>query len=663
LLTNINTNFLKLDGTNTMTGPIITNSIIGGNLITLNTTSTNSTSTISFKNNLPIFGYLGLGCSANTNYASNLFLETTYDIMINSGGYSTTPKMLIKSNGNIGIGTTDTGENILQIGNGGRLKIGNGNGINSFTMIGTQDNDAYEYTWQSINTKIMLNSISSSFQPGSIIYNAPPSGRHIFYTGGAWSLIIDSDGTVKSGNDITIFDRSGNLYNNGVSIDTKYATKDTDIINTSNYTFNISNILTTIDATNLLNTSNYASNISNILLSAIGTGTNINSSNYASNISNVIITNTSNYASNISNVLLINYNLLNTNTSNYASNISNVIITNTSNYASNISNVIITNTSNYASNISNVIITNTSNYASNISNVIITNTSNYASNISNVIITNTSNYASNISNILLSAIGTGTNINSSNYASNISNILLSAIGTGTNINSSNYASNISNVIITNINTNYLQKTGGSITGDLTIDSPNKIILSSINIAIPEINSGGTGARIILLPAATSALYPYSIGASNNTMWFSVPIGAQFNWYVGNSLMMNLATNGQLTVTNDIIGFGSFSDKRLKMNITNLSINCIHLLNKIKSVEFNWISHKSVPEKKHYTLDHGFIAQDIEELLPNLVNSEGEYKSLKYEKFAPYLVKAIQELHTLINDQQNQINLIKSHLNL
>jgi hypothetical protein len=53
-------------------------------------------------------------------------------------------------------------------------------------------------------------------------------------------------------------------------------------------------------------------------------------------------------------------------------------------------------------------------------------------------------------------------------------------------------------------------------------------------------------------------------------------------------MMNLTTNGQLTVTNDIIGFGSFSDKR--------SINCIHLLNKIKSVEFNWISHKSVPEK-------------------------------------------------------------------
>jgi 1,2-phenylacetyl-CoA epoxidase catalytic subunit len=106
-----------------------------------------------------------------------------------------------------------------------------------------------------------------------------------------------------------------------------------------------------------------------------------------------------------------------------------------------------------------------------------------------------------------------------------------------------------------------------------------------------------------------------------------------------------------------------SDKRLKTNINDLSINCINLLNKIKSVEFNWIDNYRIPEKKRHTLDHGFIAQYVEEILPNLVNSEGEYKSLKYEKFAPYIIKAIQELTVLINDQQNQINLIKSHLNL
>ena len=152
------------------------------------------------------------------------------------------------------------------------------------------------------------------------------------------------------------------------------------------------------------------------------------------------------------------------------------------------------------------------------------------------------------------------------------------------------------------------------------------------------------------------------------MWFAVPYNANtttvcYNWYNGTNIIMSLTANGALTVTNDVIGFGSLSDKRLKTNINDLSINCINLLNKIKTVEFNWIDHYRIPEKKRHTLDHGFIAQDIEEILPNLVNSEGEYKSLKYEKFAPYLVKAIQELYTIIKDQQEQINVIKSKLNL
>jgi hypothetical protein len=127
--------------------------------------------------------------------------------------------------------------------------------------------------------------------------------------------------------------------------------------------------------------------------------------------------------------------------------------------------------------------------------------------------------------------------------------------------------------------------------------------------------------------------------------------------------MNLSTIGQLTTLDDIIGFGSLSDKRLKTNIKDLSINCLELINNIKSVEFNWIDCEHIPERKRNTIDHGFIAQDIEELLPNLVNNEGTYKSIKYEKFAPYLVKGFQELYTIIQDQKNEINDLKNQLNI
>jgi hypothetical protein len=73
--------------------------------------------------------------------------------------------------------------------------------------------------------------------------------------------------------------------------------------------------------------------------------------------------------------------------------------------------------------------------------------------------------------------------------------------------------------------------------------------------------------------------------------------------------------------------------------------------------------EDIIEIKRNTHDHGFIAQDIEELLPNLVNQYDKYKSIRYEKFAPYLVKGFQELYTIIQDQKNEINDLKNQLNI
>jgi hypothetical protein len=384
-------------------------------------------------------------------------------------------------------------------------------------------------------------------------------------------------------------------------------------------------------------------NISGIITSSSfsGNGSLITNINY-----NNITTNKLSFATPLSSNINTNEITIDlTSTSNYASNISNVIIRNTSNYASNVSNVIITNTSNYASNVSNVIITNTSNYASNVSNVIITNTSNYASNVSNVIIRNTSNYASNISNVIIT--------NSSNYASNVSNVIIR--------DSSNFTLASINNLITNDNITF--------SGNIRTKDYKKIIFNSLppvgnTVSFPALSELGNDSidRIILSPGSSSA-YPFSIGASNIGMWFSVPGNDQFMWYSNGNMIMNLNEDGILNVKNDIVAFASLSDRRLKTNICNLSINCLDLINTIKSVEFNWKDSYRIPDRKRNTRDHGFIAQDIEEILPNLVNNDGEYKSLKYEKFAPYLVKGIQELYKIVQDQQEEINEIKSKLNL
>ena len=278
------------------------------------------------------------------------------------------------------------------------------------------------------------------------------------------------------------------------------------------------------------------------------------------------------------------------------------------------------------------------------------NTSNYASNISNVIIQNNSNFTLGTSNILRDLINTNTS-NTSNYSTNVSNVIIQ--------NNSNFTlGSINNLINNDI----------SLSGNINFSAMQKKITFSTTIAlsgIPTSNLGGNGDRLILCPG-NNGIYPYSIGIGGTTtissnMWFSGPANMQYNWYANGSNIMNLTASGQLTTIDDIICFGNLSDKRLKTNINDLSINCINLLNKLKSVEFNWICHYRIPLKKRHTLDHGFIAQDIEEILPNLVNSDGEYKSLKYDKFTPYIIKAIQELYIIIQDQQNQINMIKSQL--
>jgi len=110
----------------------------------------------------------------------------------------------------------------------------------------------------------------------------------------------------------------------------------------------------------------------------------------------------------------------------------------------------------------------------------------------------------------------------------------------------------------------------------------------------------------------------------------------------------LDTTGTLNVWNDVIGFNNASDFNLKTNIKPLNVDCIDLINKIKPVEFNWKDIDRIPTEKRNKLDYGFIAQDIEKLLPHLVKDLTSHKIIKYDKFAPYLVKAIQEINEKID---------------
>jgi hypothetical protein len=102
-----------------------------------------------------------------------------------------------------------------------------------------------------------------------------------------------------------------------------------------------------------------------------------------------------------------------------------------------------------------------------------------------------------------------------------------------------------------------------------------------------------------------------------------------------------------------------SDRRIKNNIVNIDIG-IDIINKLRPVSFYF---NSINDKKI-----GFIAQEVEEVIPEIVSHGGfndsinDYiKGIELTGIIPFLVKAIQEQDKRIKDLELQINNLKNNI--
>lgn len=94
-------------------------------------------------------------------------------------------------------------------------------------------------------------------------------------------------------------------------------------------------------------------------------------------------------------------------------------------------------------------------------------------------------------------------------------------------------------------------------------------------------------------------------------------------------------------------YNSLSDARLKENVKNLVVD-YEVLDNIRSVSFDWKdSGKSA---------YGFIAQELEEVMPELVNQNENtsYKSISYIQLIPHLLEAIKDLKKRIDELEEKI---------
>jgi hypothetical protein len=88
---------------------------------------------------------------------------------------------------------------------------------------------------------------------------------------------------------------------------------------------------------------------------------------------------------------------------------------------------------------------------------------------------------------------------------------------------------------------------------------------------------------------------------------------------------------------------TMSDQRFKHQIEPLE-NCLSIITKLNPVKYNW---KSGPSFHGMEKEIGFLAQELEQVLPNVVHT-GEHKTVSYGNLTAVLVGAIQELQQEIH---------------
>jgi len=158
------------------------------------------------------------------------------------------------------------------------------------------------------------------------------------------------------------------------------------------------------------------------------------------------------------------------------------------------------------------------------------------------------------------------------------------------------------------NTNYFLRTNGS-----------NVLWSSADITITNDTTTNATYYLSLTTASTGSINSANVSTSK--------------------LFFNPST-GLLTSTD----YNSASDRNLKTNITNLT-GTIGILQQLQGVSFNW--------KDSGIKSFGLIAQDVEQIIPEIVTEHEGTKGINYINIIAFLIEAVKDLQAQINQLKQQ----------
>jgi hypothetical protein len=150
-----------------------------------------------------------------------------------------------------------------------------------------------------------------------------------------------------------------------------------------------------------------------------------------------------------------------------------------------------------------------------------------------------------------------------------------------------------------------------------------------NKTIKFYNANGTTVSNILNLDSNNAL-----NIQGNVIYFKTLAGTNLGNFDG---------SGNLTATGDI---AAFSDEKLKKNVKTIQ-NALEKVKSLRGVEYERVDI----EQKGI----GFIAQELEKIIPNVVNTQGDYKTVSYGNITSILVEAIKELSKEVEYLKNKLS--------
>ena len=188
-------------------------------------------------------------------------------------------------------------------------------------------------------------------------------------------------------------------------------------------------------------------------------------------------------------------------------------------------------------------------------------------------------------------------------------------------------------------------------------------LTSIGASLGTVNIAGTLiGQVELRDASANTLGILLRGAGTSTFYTDLDIGS----ISSNDWLTLVNSNAQFTIGNDTDGgkvnlyrsaadtwktddslivvgnvdanaFNTTSSKRFKENIRPLQ-NVMELINKLNGVKFDW-------NTKEVKNDIGFIAEEVNEILPTIVgkDADGKINGLEYGKLTVLSIEAIKDL--------------------